>query len=212
MIRFVLPTVALLVVCAPRIAAAQTPYIGASAFADVVLSSSPGQTRASGEALGGALRIGAPLGSQFGIELEVSRSGDIPVRSDVRILPAFMPNVAVSVPASVPADVAIFPPPLIDGEARRLALATLLSWRHEITERFGVVYLGGVTFMRTTTQHRIAFPVFFGERVDYDTGVTVGLDAGIEMTDHLRFVPGLRLISGESTWLIRPSAGLQWIF
>jgi hypothetical protein len=50
------------------------------------------------------------------------------------------------------------------------------------------------------------------ETTDYDTGVTVGLEGAIGMTEHLRIVPGVRMLALDSQWIIRPAVGLQWRF
>ncbi len=103
----------------------------------------------------------------------------------------------------------------------------MLWWRQEVNDRFDLVYLGGTAFTRTATDSNVSspslrrvpgccrfrFPQFFEqESIGYDTGVVVGIDGGIAMTDHLRLVPGFRLISVASRWILRPSAGLQWKF
>src|SRR4030095_2714698 len=58
---------------------AQGPYVGASVGADVArFSSSDGSNNpATGEAFSWALRLGGPIGSRFGAELEFARPEEI---------------------------------------------------------------------------------------------------------------------------------------
>ena len=71
----------------PAVAQAQGPYVGASVLTDIVRASgSDDFNSGSGEAFGGALRVGASLGSQWGVDLEFARSGDIEWEPPVAIL------------------------------------------------------------------------------------------------------------------------------
>jgi hypothetical protein len=212
----------LLVLVAASSAAAQSAYVGGSVLADVVRLSgtSDAFNPGSGEAIGGALRVGASLGSHWGVDLEFSRSADIDGRPEVNILTGFTFNSTIpgSVVGGIPT---IFPPPDIRTRQQLSTLATMLWWRHEVS--------GGVAFNRTAREFRFAFPavtipvfptggvvrpsqVFEQETVSYDAGVAVGLDAGIAMTDHLRLVPGVRLLTVPDGWVLRPAVGLQWLF
>lgn len=214
-----------LVLCSSSGAAdAQPAYVGASILADVVRASGSEPQPGSGEAIGGALRVGAPLGDRWGVDLDFARSGEIEWRPDVRILA----DISRSVPdlVGVLPDIAIFPAPEISVQAQLSTLTTMLWWRQPVTERFDLVYLGGAAFTRTATDSRVSygqvrplrpggvsFPQLFEqEAVGYDTGVAVGLDGRMAMTDHLRLVPGLRLLTVASRWVIRPSVGLMWSF
>ena len=206
-------------------AAAQSAYVGAAVLADVVRTSGPLDQLGNGEAIGGALRVGASLGERWGVELEFTRSGDIEWRPDVTILAQLTPRVTEVI--GVPPDIAIFPTPEISIETQLSTLGTTLWWRQNVNDRFALVYLGGAAFTRTKAESTVSYPrpllpprggqtiptgLFSQETVSYDTGVNVGLDAQIGMTDHLHLVPGLRMISVSSRWIIRPAVGLQWRF
>ena len=198
--------------------ASAQPYVGGSILVDIVHASGPvDDTPGSGEAIGGGLRIGVALRNQWGIDLEFARSGEVEWQPDVRILA----EVTRSLPST-----AIFPSPQFSSEAQLSTLTTMLWWRQEVNDRFDLVYLGGAAFTRTATESNVSYilpasagllprplpPFFEQESIAYDTGVAVGLDGSIAMTDHLRLVPGFRLISVSSRWILRPSAGLQWKF
>ena len=203
--------------------ASAQPYVGGSILVDIVRASGPvDNTPGSGEAIGGGLRIGVALRNQWGIDLEFVRSGDMEWQPDVRILA----DVTRSLPSvfAVPPNVSIFPSPQFSAETQLSTLTTMLWWRQEVNDRFDLVYLGGAAFARTATNSNVSyilpasagvlpFPQFLEqESVAYDTGVVVGIDGGIAMTDHLRLVPGFRLISVTSRWILRSSVGLQWKF
>jgi len=205
--------------------ASAQPYVGGSILVDIVHASGPvDDTPGSGEAIGGGLRIGVALRNQWGIDLEFVRSGEVEWQPDVRILAELtrsLPGVFGVLPNTV-----IFPSPQLSSEAQLSTLTTMLWWRQEVNDRFDLVYLAGAAFTRTATKSHVSyilpasdrlvplpFPQFFEqESIGYDTGVVVGIDGGIAMTDHLRLVPGFRLISVASRWILRPSAGLQWKF
>lgn len=209
-------------------AAAQSPYVGAAVLADVVRTSgSPDQQPGSGETFGGALRVGTSLGPRWGVDLEFVRSGETDWQPDVTILANLPPRVT-NVFGPVP-DLAIFPTPRIEVESQLSTLTASLWFRQNVSDRFSIVYLGGVVFSRTETETEIEYgPIplprgvptvpalptrlYSNEAVLYDTGVSVGIEGDIEMTDHLRLVPGLRMLALESQWLLRPSVGLRWRF
>ena len=204
---------------------AQSPYVGASVLADIVRTSGPEDgTGGNGEALGAALRVGAALGPHWGVEFEFTRSGEIEWRPEVTILATGTrgrPDLFGVLP-----DIAIFPPPEINVESQLSTLTSSLWWRQRVNRRFDLVYLGGVTCARSQLDTEVLYgsPIvgragqqaptrlFAQELTDYDTGVTVGLEAAIGMTEHLRLVPGIRMLALDSQWIVRPAVGLQWRF
>jgi hypothetical protein len=212
----------LLVVLTGTVAAAQSPYAGGSVIADIVrLSGSPDfGTPGNGESFGGTVRVGASLGERWGVDLEFARTGEIESRPDIRILANAFPITAPGL--------FIFPQPQITARRQASTLTTMLWWRHEVGERFDLVYLGGVAFTRGDASLRIEIPsipipspiglvpvpsqVIDQESVSYTTGVAVGLDGRIWMTERLRLVPGLRLLTVPDGWVVRPAVGIQWIF
>jgi hypothetical protein len=204
-------------------AASAQPYFGGSILADIIRTSGPvDQTPGSGEAIGGALRMGVATGDRWGVDLEFARSGEVEWQPDVSILSGVtLPGVFGALPTT-----AIFPSPQISFEAQLSTLTTMLWWRQEVNDRFDLVYLGGAAFTRIATQGSVSYilpargevlplpipQLFEQESVEYVAGVVVGLDGGIGMTEHLRLVPGLRMIAVGSRWIVRPSVGLQWKF
>jgi hypothetical protein len=203
-------------------ASAQSPYAGGSVVFDIVrLSGSRNfDTSRDGESLGGAVRVGTSLGEGWGVDLEFARTGDIESQPDVHILddafPVITPNPA------------IFPPPEINTRRQSSILTTTLWGGHEAGERLDLVYLGGVAFTRTESHLRIDIPgfpiplpiggvtrpaqVIEQEAVSYGTGVAVGLDGRIRMTERLRLVPGVRLLGVPGGWVVRPALGVHWMF
>lgn len=204
---------------------AQSPYVGASFFGDVVRTSGPStDSNGDGEALGGALRVGVPLTDRWGVELELALSGKIDVAPD-----AFIARTQSIAPFDDPR---LFPIPEFSSERQLTTISTLAWWNHEISSRVSLAYLGGVSFTRTEAEVRYSFrelifppipplPVggvfaagrsFEQETVSYDADVVVGLEGRIGMTEHLRLVPGVRLQTAAGGWAIRPAVGLQWMF
>jgi hypothetical protein len=226
--------VALLLIV-PAVAEAQGPYVGASVLADIVRmsGSSNGFNAGSGETFGGAIRVGASLGSQWGVDLEFARSGEIEWQPPVAILSGgtgrFSFTGGVPGGTTIP-QLLIFPPPQISSRQRLSTLTTTLFWRQDVGERFQLMYLGGVAFNRTVRKFRLSYPPFVEPTIPearvrllpqavedrsvlYDAGVVVGLDASIGMSEHLRLVPGLRLLNATpGAWVVRPGVGLHWMF
>lgn len=222
---FVLSFVGLLLGVAPR-AAAQSPYVGGAVLADITRASGTSDLQpGNGETIGVALRVGTSLGERWGIELEFVRSGETEWRPDVTILAGLTSGFADFI-ARDPS-LLIYPTPEINVESRLSTLTTSLWWRQRVTDRFNLVYLGGIAFARTESETEVGYPqltipgrggmtlptrFFEQESVSYDTGASVGLDGDLEMTEHLRLVPGVRMLTVASRWIIRPSVGLNWRF
>lgn len=225
-LRPFLASVALLcAVARPHPAAAQSAYVGASFIADVVRVSGSSQDASlgNGEAYGGALRAGLAIGSQWGVELEFARSGEIRTTPDVRILAEAFPP-----PDDVFGVPAIFPAPDISTSRQLATVATLLWWNHELNDRVGLAFLGGVAFTRAEMELRVSYPdilppfprvplpmptrLFESTSVNYGADVSVGIEGRIGMTEHLRLVPGIRLQTAADGWAIRPGIGLHWQF
>jgi hypothetical protein len=211
-----------LVVLSVSAAHAQSPYVGGSLAGDIVRlsgSSDFGST-GSGEALGGALRVGTPLGERWGVDLEFARTGEIETEPDIRILADAFPTIGPGI--------LIFPQPEITTRRQASTLTTMLWWQHAVSDRFDLVYLGGAAFTRSDSRLTIEFPsipiptpigdvplpsrVLDQESVSYSTGVGVGLDGRIWMTERLRLVSGLRLLTIPGGWVVRPAVGVQWVF
>jgi hypothetical protein len=214
----------LILIAAP--AARAQPYVGASFVADVVRGSgSSDQQGNSGEALGAALRVGTSLGERWGVELEFARSGDREWRPDVRILAGLTPDTLSLLGIDRNIATAIFPVPDISIRAQLSTLTPSIWWRQRVGDRVDLVYSAGASFTRTSMESRYEISpilpargqvaptaIYAQEFVDYRTGVAVGFDAAIAMTEHARLVPAIRMLAFGDSWVIRPSAGLQWRF
>jgi hypothetical protein len=213
-------------------AAAQSAYVGGSVLADVIRVSGGDEVGpGNGEAIGGALRVGSRLGESWGVDLEFARSGEIEWEPDVRILTTATTRFSSGVPGGIPVpEIAIFPVPEVEFRQQLSTLSTMLWWRQEVGDRVHLLYLGGASFSRTRRESRFSYgpivlpaavgggiirpaQIFDSEAVVYDAGVAVGLDAGINLTEHVRLVPGTRLFTAApGGWVIRPSVGLHWLF
>ncbi len=230
-VRFfsVLSSTCLLLLSAAPNAAAQSAYVGGGVLADITrVSGTSGISDAqpgNGETIGAALRVGSSLGQRWGVELEFVRSGETEWRPDVTILAGISGGFADFI-ARDPS-LLIYPTPEINVESRISTLTTSVWFRQRVSDRFNLVYLGGVAFARTESETEVGYPqialpgrggmtlptrFYEQESVAYDTGVSVGLDGDIEMTDHLRLVPGVRMLTVASRWIVRPSVGLNWRF
>jgi hypothetical protein len=214
-------------------ASAQT-YVGASFIGEVVRQSgqrdlNPG----NGETFGGALRVGTTLGSQWGVEVEFARTGDIDVSPN---LSAFTAGSLSSITWAddQPFPIQTFPAfTEVSAEQQLATLSTLLFWQHSVSDRVTLAYLGGVSFTRVDSRVRIdyqdilfpptplpGFPLplprprqtIESDVVSYDADVTVGFEGRIGMTEHLKLVPGIRLQTAAGGWTLRPGVGLHWQF
>ena len=206
-------------------------YVGAFLVGDVVrldqYDSSLGDS-GSGEAFGFGLRLGTPVGSRWGVELEFVRPGEITSDQTPDILPLLTTGVG-TVPSSTRPNVydpSIFPDSLIlpisyrvRTTQRRTTLSTALWVRQEISRRFSLAYLGGVAFGRTDSEVELSFgsvrPTIIptvSESINYDVAPMVGVEGRIRMGGQVDLVPGIRLHGTEGGWLIRPAVGLAWTF
>jgi len=220
-----------MIVAAP--AFAQGSYIGAFLVADVVRLDeydSRAEDSGNGEALGFALRLGTPIGSRWGVELEFVRPGEITSDQTPQILPALTTvNVGSSLPpglpnVSVPDSTLLFPSYSyrFQSTQRRTTLSTALWVRQEISRRFSLAYLGGIAFGRTSTELDIDYlpirptilpiPRLSSESINYDISPMVGVEGRIGMSRQVDLVPGIRLHGFQGGWLIRPALGLSWTF
>ena len=229
-------TVALLAGLVAAPAYAQGPYVGASIGADIArFSSSDGYDNpATGEAVSWALRLGGPIGSRFGVELEFARPEQIKndQTPDYRILSAG--SLTYSLGAVTPSNtvvapdtsIAIFPIPFSVRTSRRNTTMTASVWaRQEVSRRFSMVYLGGIDFNRIEQVYEYnyggggrilpALPTILprtSRTTEYGVGPMAGVEARVGMSDHVRLVPGVRLHALQGGWLIRPAVGLAWEF
>ena len=216
-------------------ASAQSVYVGGAVAAEVVRTSSSrsgGTTfdSGSGEAFGGALRIGTFIAPRFGVELEYFRPGELESDAGGPIYLAASEIAAVSAaisPSYLPGTIV----PSIISQSMRVRTSTtsaLLTARQPIGGRVELVYLGGVGFSRVVREIEYGFPGVFlplapaiqrsytTRTTQYAAGPVVGVEVRAGMTEHAQLVGGLRVHTlGQSVvdgWMIRPSVGLAWKF
>jgi hypothetical protein len=126
------------------VAQAQSPYIGASANADVVRFSGAVDSlfdfNGDGEAFGWSLRAGVPLGDRWGIDAEFVRAGN--VESDatfpVDIPPDLLFPPSSLTPSAVNRGVFSFIPSSLEfsRKERYDTLSTTAWFRQDLTGRF----------------------------------------------------------------------------
>jgi hypothetical protein len=206
---------------------AQTPYVGASLFADVVRSSHteiPGISTdsGSGEALGFTLRVGTPIGAAWGVEAEFARPATFDASFEPPVTPLASTQFAFTASGGVSGVAPIYPYSVETSE-RNTTFSTVAWVQQQLSSRVGLVYLGGLGFYRSEFKSEITFPRFLAalpvgilpfstETVVYGVRPLAGMEARIELTEHAQLVPGLRLHGMDDKWLVRPSVGINWSF
>jgi hypothetical protein len=230
--------VTLFLVLAPGSVFAQSTYVGAALVGDVLRNTHTefaggSDDSTDGEAVGFALRVGTPLGSRWGIELEFARpgeiesefSGPIPLASGIDPLVLLEMNRAVPPGGALPQ---IFPPILpyrLRSTQRHSTLSTSVWFNQSLSSRVSLVYLAGMGFYRATYESDsrfeilpaintipAGFPSVTTRTVTYGVRPLAGFEARIKLTEHADLVPGIRLHGLESAWLLRPAVGLAWSF
>ena len=218
---------------APVGASAQTPYVGASLFGDIVRSTyseTAGVSGASGggEALGFTLRVGTRLGAAWGVEAEFARPSSIEEDGAPRSLPipALPPSLTFERLAA--GSTLVFPPIIVGfRSSQRHTTLSAVAWAEQVVSgRVSLVYLGGVGFVRSQHEYSASyspllgaaptilppFPSYASETVRYGAGALAGFEARLGLTDRAQLVPGIRLHAIDDTWLVRPSVGINWNF
>jgi hypothetical protein len=206
-------------------ASAQSGYVAAALSADIVRDGTidDTQTPGTGEAISFSLRAGKAIGRNVGVELDFTRPSTI--ESDDMSIPVdftFEPIPGLGLPSQSLPDFVGY---RIHTE-QRTTTVTAAAWaRQEITPRVSFVYLGGIAFARrsqTVTTSFDGLPVAlapFGllpsidtRVVDYSAGPMVGFEAQLGLTEHVRLVPGIRMLAITGGWTVRPAVGLGWNF
>ena len=228
-----------------RPASAQSVYVAGALGADITLASGQESIGLSvpmggGEALSGAARLGVLLEPRWGIELEVSRAGEI--RETSRTGPVPLP-LGIGRPAFLPE---------IEFRRRVTTVSATASIRQQVSDNVALAYLGGVVFHRTDTRVEygnlrgftttsgvsaigsfsftppppagepispigIVLPSLFLpslriQGVEYGAGPVVGFEAHIGYGEHFLIVPSIRLHSLPASWLLRPGIAAGWTF
>jgi hypothetical protein len=241
-VRQVFVIVAVLMALGARPSSGQSAYVSAALVGDVLLNThvetSLGRDASSGgEAIGFALRVGTPLGSRWGVELEFTRAGEIESEFD-GVIPLGSGVVSTTSwtslpPGSVPVEIdALFPilqrptSYSLQTTQRHSTLSTAVWMNQELSQRVSLVYLAGMGFYRTTFENEsrfgnrplppgISIPNIFPsitKTVTYGVRPLAGIEARIELTEHVDLVPGVRLHGLDNGWLLRPAVGLAWNF
>ena len=209
---------------------AQSPYVGASVGMDIarfggVEFQGFNDLNPNGEAVNFSLRVGTEVGNNWGVELGFTRPSEIERESNQGFP---IPLLASALGAGAISNIGVALPTIAASNQVELRNTTIdaVAW---VSQRLGdsveLVYLGGVAFNRTVRTDSFNFS---GPRLAaiilpastrttmYGVGPLAGVDARIELTDHLRLVPGIRLQTvggnGLEGLLVRPSAGLDWTF
>ena len=211
-------------------ASAQSTYVGASLFGDIVRSThtETGGGRdatGGGEALGFALRAGTRLGAIWGVEVEFARPSAIEEDGAPGIPIPVIQQSSLTFERLPIGSTVIFPPVIVGfRSSQRHTTLSAVAWaEQQLSGRMALVYLGGVGFVRS--QHEFSasyspllgaaptiFPPYASETVAYGVGVLAGFEARLGLTDRAQLVPGVRLHAFDNTWLVRPSVGLSWSF
>lgn len=219
-------------------ASAQSVYVAGALGADIAFASGQESIGISfpaggGESLSGAARLGVLLEPRWGIELEVSRAGEI--RETSRTGPGPLP-LGIARPIFLPE---------IESRRRVTTVSATASIRQQVSDTVALAYLGGVVFHRTdnlvdyrgirslsgsssfvfnesgyTVVSGLAdiFPVGFAlpssrvETVQYGAGPVVGFEAHIGYGTHFTIIPGIRMHGLPASWLVRPSIAAGWSF
>jgi hypothetical protein len=235
--------VAVLLAPGARPSFGQSAYVSAAVVGDVLLNThsetSLGRDVPSGgEAVGFALRVGTPLGSRWGVELEFTRAGEIETEFDGAIpLASRATSITWSSvsPGSDAALVSLLQRPVsysLRASQRHSTLSTTLWMNQELSERVSLVYLAGMAFNRSTFESESRFEILplppgfplppgitipgilptTTKTVMYGVRPLAGIEGRIGLTEQVDLVPGLRLHGIDNGWLLRPAVGLAWNF
>jgi hypothetical protein len=215
---------------------AQGAYVSASLIGDVVRNthsevSGNADGSRGGEAIGFALRAGTEVASIFGVEVEFARPSVIESEWSPDVIPLTDPRLPIVTSGGtiVPDPGLVFPSfqYQLRTAQRYTTLSTMISARHDLSERVSLAYLGGVSFQRTTQEIEFEFqsvatlppgltlPTIYPlatETVTYRAGPVAGIEGRIWLTDQVHLVPGVRLHGLDGGWLVRSSIGLGWSF
>lgn len=222
--RVLFVAAALVLVLAPRIAHAQSPYVAGTIGADISRfghtdsTFSPSATNDS-EAISGSVRVGTSVGQNWGVELEFVRSGSSRGEVPPPVPLPFAGVLSNIVPGA-------FPISVFQTEVRQshYDFDTVAWVRQAAGAKVDMVYLGGVAFSHHRTEISQTFPTalrtllpvppgsFRTTVVEYSTRPLVGAEARIGLTSHVRLIPGIRLQGLTDGWMLRPYAGLGWSF
>ena len=226
MSRVAIMTIATLLLTAAADVDAQTAYVGASLFGDIVRVGGTrtvlsGDVSPGGEALGFTVRVGTPLAERWGVEAEFARPAEIEDERANDILPLALIE---SLPPGVSLPTGLFPPFSRRTTYRNTTISTGAWVRQGLSARASLVYLGGLGYYRSEREVALSFdpraliaPLpailpYETETVMYGVKPFAGLEARIDMGGRAQLVPGIRLHGIDGGWLVRPGIGVNWMF
>ena len=219
-------------------------YVGGTAIADIrnfdsieldprILASLGGLSSRDGTAPGGGVRVGTFLHPRWSLELAVDAGSKttnsfqnpverLPTRSSTLRLPELSTSSSFS------------------------TISTVVGFHPERMGRVRLGYLGGMALVRGTYESTFpdfsyipielpfmrslssipglaslaqSIPTITGgtlRRTDNSVGGVIGLEAAIDLSDHLALVPGVRAVvfssGGQGIFLTRPEVGVRWNF
>ena len=213
-------------------------YVGGAAMADIkrfdsfeldprILASLGDITSRDGTAAGGGVRVGTFLHPLWTLELAVDASASTTrgFRNPIEALPSRSSTLRL---------------PELSNSNSFLTVSAVVGFHPEKMGRMRLGYFGGLALVRGTyettlpdysftpidlsfirglpnfTIPGLSIPGQSLSRVDNSTGGVMGLEAAIDVSEHLAVVPGVRAIvfssSGQSVFLIRPEVGARWSF
>jgi hypothetical protein len=215
-------------------ASAQGTYVSAFVFGDIVRSShsesplGPDTPGGGGEALGFAVRLGTSIGAAWGVEAEFARPAEFEERTEFPFARAEMLSPTIPLlPTVTPAlpDFSIITPFsfAIRTSHRNTTLTAAVWVQQQLTARFALAYTGGVSFHRSEREYETTYvppvltrPILIApvrtESTIYGARPMAGIESRVSVAEHVQVVGGIRLHGGENAWLIRPSAGIGWVF
>lgn len=228
---WIVPFVLCVLFAAP--AFAQSPYVAGAVGVDVsrfARAEGPGGgLTAGGEATAFSLRLGTAIRDGWGVELEFTWPSEV----EREVERGFPVPLLRGQPSPALVSAAIFPDfvfPIFESTIRlkrRNTTIDTVAWvAQAVGGRVDLVYLGGVAFSRVVEEIDfqvsrragvIGFVIPTSTRtISYGVGPVVGVDARIDLTEHVMLVPGVRLhgVGGNAGtgWLLRSSVGLGWSF
>ena len=215
------------------LAQSPSPYAAAALVGDVLRSTHSESTfgrdvPSGGESIGFALRVGTPLGSRWGVELEFTHPGEIETDVSGGPIPLTRTGTLTTWTTTTVGStlVQVLPQPVSYGlntTQRNSTLSTTVWFSQELSPKVSLAYLAGMGFYRATYESEFRFDILPGgitlpivpsvtRTVSYGVRPLAGFEARLRLTDHVDLVPGVRLHGLEGSWLLRPAVGLAWNF
>jgi len=220
-----------LLVCAQTATAyaQQGVYVTGAVFADLQRGSgptSPDATTLNTNTAGGGVRVGGFLGARWSLELGVDAGATAETTSAIshESLGSPVADVFATVPSIV--DV-VFDRRI---QSRVTATSVLLGYHPPARGRLQAGFKGGISFVHTgstltstfgykVTDPRLAPIVLLPApttttttAVNLDMAATVAAELAIALSSHAAIIPEMRAFGYGARVILRPGAGLRWLF